>query len=79
MIEVGKKLDASNATIPKFLCDAHGKMLPSSGVEVISEHFLGLFMEASTVKKELNELDKNNNVTKILICARYETKLKILN
>ena len=51
MIEVFKKLDASNAMMPQFFCDAHGKMPPSSGFEFISELLLGLIMEASTVKE----------------------------
>ena len=79
MIEVFKKLDAKNTIMPQYLCNAHVKMSPASGFEVISEHLLGLIIEVSTVKERLNELDKNQNVTKILICARYAKIIKIIN
>ena len=56
-----KKQDVNSANLSKFLFDAHGKMPPSFGFEVNSEHLFRLIVKVSTLKERLTELDKKRH------------------
>ena len=68
ILEILKKSEAKKLAIPKFLCDSHGKMPPTSGFEVIAEHLLELVMQMSTLKDELKAIKakpENNGELKL--------------
>ena len=58
MLSQLRKADENSLDLPKFLCDSHSKMPPSSGFEVLSEHLVKLISELGNLKAEVSELKK---------------------